>query len=181
MPDFSGYPSSLTGAGTTQYHLGVIPVNNLTNYQELKDTVVGYGAGTGDTVTVSFNSTAKYPTDLNIGGPSRASSVTGTGAAVGSSTVRDIELAIANFVAAGLALTTETFAFTAQQKAVADDFAVLSFMNIQSKIEKVTYEMNRLASDLNRIDTNTAGGAVTTPPGRYPSSWNRFTNTAGGI
>lgn len=171
------YPSSAVG-GTSQ---GGYVVSNLTSYQELKDITVGYGSGTGDTTIVQFNSTAKYPTDSNIGGPQRATAANGTGAAVGSSTIRDIELALINFAAAGFAFTSETFGMSAQQRAVSDDFAVLSFMNLQSKIEKATFELNRLVSDLNRIDQNTAGGAVTTPAGRYPSSQNRFTNTAGGI
>lgn len=170
------YPSSAVG-GTSQ---GGYVVSNLTSYQELKDITVGYGSGTGDTTLVQFNSQAKYPTDSNIGGPIRATA-SATGAAVGSSTIRDLELALINFAAAGTALTTESLAMSTQQLAVSDDFGVLSFMNLQSKIEKATYEMSRLASDLARVRANTAGGAVTTPASRYPSSQNRFTNTAGGI
>lgn len=161
------YPSSAVG-GTSQ---GGYVVSNLTSYQELKDITIGYGAGANDTTTVTFNSQAKYPTDVNFGGPWRTSA---TGPAIGSSSVRDVELALINFAAAGMAITAETTFMSSQQLAVSDDFAVNSIMNIQSKIEKVTYEMSRLAGDLARIRANTAGGAVTTPASRYPSSQNRF-------
>ena len=161
------YPSSFTN-GTSA---GAISVSNLTNFQELKDITIG------NNEALDYLSGANYPTDANIGNVWRGQN----NAALGSSTVRDIELALINFAAAGYALTTETFNMSAQQLAVSDDFAVNSFMNLQSKIEKATYEMNRLASDLIKIRANTAGGGVTTPPGRYPSSWNRYTNSAGGI
>jgi hypothetical protein len=154
------YPSSAVG-GTSQ---GGYTVSNLTSYQELKDIVIG------NTVTLDYLSTANYPTDANIGNHWR----TATGVAIGSSSVRDVELSLINFAAAGMALTAETTLMSSQQLAVSDDFAVNSFMNIQSKIEKVTYEMSRLAADLAKIRANTAGGAVTTPVSRYPSSQNRF-------
>jgi hypothetical protein len=45
-------------------------------------------------------------------------------------------------------------------------------------MEKVAFELNRLIADATLVN---AGTAVTTALGRYPSGWNRFTNTAGGI
>ena len=168
------YPSSATG-GTSR---GGFDVNNITNYQELKDTVVGYGSGTGDTTLAQFNSAAKYPTDVNIGGPNRSTMPGATGAAVGSSSIRDLELAIANFVAAGVAFTAESFGMSAVELKQAPGFSVLSFENVQRKLEMVTFELNRLAADMVRVNAGTAGGFGAT--GRYPSSWNRTNNVAGG-
>lgn len=170
------YPSSATG-GT--YFTNPRVVSNLTSYQELKDHTIGAGSGANDVTSPTYVSQAKYPTDTNIGGPWRASS--GTGAALGSSSVRDLELALVNLAAAGMAVTAETTSMTANELLVSPNFSTLTFNNVQSKLEKVTYELQRLAEDLAKINANTAGGAVTTPPGRYPSSWNRYTNSAGGI
>jgi hypothetical protein len=55
---------------------------------------------------------------------------------------------------------------------------------LTSKVQKVTYEMNRALGDLNIINLpgsyGYAGGA-TTAISRYPSSQNRYSQTAGGI
>ena len=161
------YPSNFINGAAP----GVQSVSNLTNFQELKDITVG------NNESLDYLSAANYPTDANIGGPWR----TAQGYGIGSSSIRDLELALINFAAAGLALTTETFSMTSTEKLVAPNFSALSFMNLQSKIEKATFELERLSEDLAKINANTAGGAVTTPPGRYPSSKNRFTNTEGGI
>lgn len=171
------YPSSFTSGSSA----GAISVSNLTNFQELKDITVGFGAGTGDTTVASYNSRAKYPTDVVIGGPTRTNSISQIGAALGSSSVTDLTLAFSNFVTAKDAVLTELNNMTATELLVSPNLATLTFNNIQSKIEKVTFEVNRLADDLLRVDAGTAGGALKTPVGRYPSSRNRFTNTDGGI
>ena len=75
-PNLAGVGFSRSGILTTN-HPGSNYINNLTSYQELKDTVVGIGysfngvgvltandlAGAG----TSFFSAAKYPTDVNVG------------------------------------------------------------------------------------------------------------------
>jgi hypothetical protein len=45
-------------------------------------------------------------------------------------------------------------------------------------MEKMSYEFTKLIADVTLVN---AGTAVTTLPGRYPSGWNRYTNTAGGL
>ena len=66
------YPSSLykgvaRSANGTTNDPGSYLWNNLTTYQELKDTVIGYGSGPNDSTTVTYNSAAKYPTDVRFG------------------------------------------------------------------------------------------------------------------
>jgi hypothetical protein len=170
------YPSSAVG-GTSQ---GGYSINNLTSYQELKDITIGYGAGVNDTTTATFNSQAKYPTDVNFGGPWRTSA---TGPAIGSSSNQDLQLAMVNLAAAGLALTTAIYTtMSSQEQLIGPNYSVLSFNNLQSKLEKVTYEMNRLASDLSSLGNEASTANLQNTSGRrYPSSFNRFTNTAGGI
>ena len=80
------YPSSLykgtaRSANGTTNDPGSYLFNNLTTYQELKDTVIGYGSGPNDSTTVTYNSAAKYPTDVRFG-------VTG----LGTSTYEDFDL-----------------------------------------------------------------------------------------
>jgi hypothetical protein len=67
---------------------------------------------------------------------------------------------------------------TATEKEIVVNFSGISYNNIQSKMEKIAFELNRLIADATLVN---AGLAVTTALGRYPSGWNRFTNTAGGI
>jgi len=166
------YPSSLykgtarSSNGTTN-DPGSYLWNNLTTYQELKDTVIGYGSGPNDTTTVTYNSAAKYPTDVKFG-------VTG----VGTSTYTDFGLAQTNLSSLITNYTTAVSAISDTEKAIAVAFSGISYNNLQSKMEKMAYEFNRLIADVTLVN---AGTAVTTTVSRYPSSWNRYTNTAGGL
>ena len=169
------YPSSLykgvapSSLGTNV--AGSIAIDNVANYQELKNTVTGYGAGSGagggNTTVIVFNSAAKYATDNIIG-------TTG----LGTSTYIDFDTAQTNMSSAISAYTAAVSGITANQKNIAVAYSGISYNNLQSKLEKVTFELNRLASDITLV---TAGTAVTTDVSRYPSSRNRYTNTAGGI
>jgi hypothetical protein len=168
------YPSSLykgvaRSANGTTNDPGSYLWNNLTTYQELKDTVIGYGSGPNDTTTVTFNSAAKYPTDVKFG-------VTG----MGTSTFEDFDLAQANLTTLISSYATAVTSMTATEKEIAVAFSGISYNNLQSKMEKMAYEFNKLIADVALVNAGTAGGA-TTALGRYPSSRNRYTNTAGGL
>ena len=167
------YPSSLykgvaRSANGTTNDPGSYLFNNLTTYQELKDTVIGYGSGPNDSTTVTYNSAAKYPTDVRFG-------VTG----LGTSTYADFDLVQANLTTLISAYTTAVTSITATEKSIAVALSGNSFNNLQSKMEKMTYEFNRLIADITVVNAGTA--LTTTTVSRYPSSQNRFTNTAGGI
>ena len=166
------YPSSLykgvaRSANGTTNDPGSYLWNNLTTYQELKDTVIGYGSGPNDSTTVTYNSAAKYPTDVKFG-------VTG----LGTSTYEDFDLVQARLTTLISAYTTAVTSITATEKEIAVALSGISYNNLQSKMEKMTYEFNRLISDVTLVN---AGTAFTSTVSRYPSSQNRFTNTAGGI
>ena len=166
------YPSSLykgvaRSANGTTNDPGSYLLNNLTTYQELKDTVIGYGSGPNDTTTVTFNSAAKYPTDVKFG-------VTG----MGTSTFEDFDLVQSRLSALISAYGTAVTSMTATEKEIAVSLSGISYNNLQSKMEKMTFEFSKLIADVTLVN---AGTAVTTLPGRYPSGWNRYTNTAGGL
>jgi hypothetical protein len=170
------YPSSLY-KGVSPSSLGTnvagsIAIDNVANYQELKNTVTGFGpgsgAGGGNTTVIVFNSAAKYATDNIIG-------TTG----LGTSTYIDFDTAQTNMSSAISAYTTAVTSITAVEKSIAVAYSGITYNNLQSKLEKVTYELNRLAADITLVS---AGTAVSTDfISRYPSSRNRYTNTAGGI
>jgi len=166
------YPSSLykgvaRSANGTTNDPGSYLWNNLTTYQELKDTVIGYGSGPNDSTTVTYNSAAKYPTDVRFG-------VTG----LGTSTYEDFDLVQARLTTLISAYTAAVSSITATEKEIAVALSGISYNNLQSKMEKMTYEFNRLINDVTLVN---AGTAFTSTVSRYPSSQNRFTNTAGGI
>lgn len=166
------YPSSLykgtaRSANGTTNDPGSYLWNNLTTYQELKDTVIGYGSGPNDTSTVTYNSAAKYPTDVKFG-------VTG----IATSTYTDFGLAQTNLSTLITNYTTAVSAITDTEKNIAVAFSGISYNNLQSKMEKMAYEFNRLINDVSMVN---AGTAVTTTVSRYPSSQNRYTNTSGGM
>jgi hypothetical protein len=165
------YPSSLykgtaRSANGTTNDPGSYLWNNLTTYQELKDTTIGYGTGPNDSETATFNSAAKYPTDVKFGVP-----------AIGSSTFEDFDLIQSNISGLISSYSSAVSSITALEKAQAVALSGISYNNLQSKMEKVAFELNRLISDVTLVN---AGSAVTTALGRYPSGWNRFTNSAGG-
>ena len=166
------YPSSLykgtaRSANGTTNDPGSYLWNNLTTYQELKDTTIGNGSGPNDTTTVLFNSAAKYPTDVTFGGT-----------AIGTSSYEDFDLIQANLSTLITSYGTAVSGISATEKEIAVNFSGISYNNLQSKMEKVAFELNRLVADVALVN---AGNAVTTALGRYPSGWNRYTNTAGGI
>ncbi len=168
------YPSSLykgvaRSANGTTNDPGSYLWNNLTTYQELKDTVIGYGSGPNDSTTVTYNSAAKYPTDVRFG-------VTG----LGTSTFEDFDLVQANLTSLIANYATAVTSITATEREIAVAFSGISYNNLQSKMEKISYEFARLIADVTLVNAGTAGGA-TTALGRYPSSRNRYTNTAGGL
>ena len=167
------YPSSLykgvaRSANGTTNDPGSYLFNNLTTYQELKDTVIGYGSGPNDSTTVLYNSAAKYPTDITFG-------VTG----LGTSTFTDFGLAQANLSTLISAYTTAVTSITATERSIAVALSGISYNNLQSKMEKMAFEFNKLIADVTVVNAGTA--LTTTTVSRYPSSQNRFTNTAGGI
>jgi len=168
------YPSSLykgtaRSANGTTNDPGSYLWNNLTTYQELKDTTIGFGSGPNDTTTVTFNSAAKYPTDVKFGVP-----------AIGSSTYEDFDLIQSTLSTLITNYGTAVTGITATEKEIAANFSGISYNNLQSKMEKIAFELNRLIADVTLVNAGTSGGAAT-DVGRYPSGWNRFTNTAGGI
>lgn len=183
------YPSSAT-AGTSA---GAISVSNLTSYQELKDITVGYGTGTGDTTAAVYNSAGKYPTDVTIGGPSRANNPQGSGAAVGSSAFADL-ITIAINAQNTLRSVVQGFSVSSAAANPQQQMSLAlqgnTYHNLQSKLEKVNRELNILANDLGMVigdpsyranirGTGFANGgvAITTAVGRYPSSWNRYSTS----
>ena len=169
------YPSSLykgnarSGNGTTN-DPGSYLWNNLTTYQELKDTVIGFGSGPNDSTTVTFNSAAKYPTDVRFGTTILSNP---------TDVIADFDTLLQNFQTAGIAYTTAVLNMTALEKTVAASFSGYAYNRLMRRIQYSTFEMNRLASDITLVNAGTAGGA-TTAVSRYPSSQNRFTRTAGG-
>jgi hypothetical protein len=167
------YPSSLykgvaRSANGTTNDPGSYLFNNLTTYQELKDTVIGYGSGPNDSTTVLYNSAAKYPTDITFG-------VTG----MGTSTFTDFGLAQTNLSTLISAYTAAVTSITATERSIAVALSGISYNNLQSKMEKMAFEFNKLIADVTVVNAGTA--LTTTTVSRYPSSQNRFTNTAGGI
>ena len=166
------YPSSLykgvaRSANGTTNDPGSYIVNNLTSYQELKDTVIGFGSGPNDTTTVTFNSAAKYPTDVKFG-------TTG----LGTSTYTDFDLVQTNLTTLIAAYATAVTSITATQKNIAVALSGISYNNLQSKMEKMSLEFYKLINDVTLVS---AGTAISTTVSRYPSSQNRYTNTTGGL
>ena len=152
-------PSSL-GSNVT----GSMTVSNVARYQELKDITIAPGSGTNDTTTLAFNSAGKYPTDTNFG----SEIVTNR-----TRTKDDFDDAVTN-------LTTVLGACSDAEKKIAPSFTGNSYFNLQSKIEKVTFELNRMVADLTGLGAESSTSNLQSTA-RYPSSLNRFTNTAGGI
>ena len=156
-------PSSL-GSNVT----GSTTVSNITRYLELADIVNG-----ASDVSLAFNSAAKYPTDTNIG----------------TEIITNRTQTIANFATAVASLTTVLGAYTtayntldANEIKIAPSFTGNSYFNLQSKLEKVTFELNRMNDDITSLGAEGATASLKSTTNRhYPSSFNRFTNTAGGI
>ena len=155
-------PSSL-GSNVT----GSVTVSNITNYQELADIVNGNG------VSLDFNSAANYPTDSNIG----TEIITNR-----TRTITDFATAVSNLTTVLSDYTSAIATCSADEQKIAASFVGLSYFNLQSKLEKVTFELNRMNADINSLGAEGATDNLKSVANRrYPSSFNRFTNTAGGI
>jgi hypothetical protein len=156
-------PSSL-GSNVT----GSTTVSNITRYQELADIVNG-----ASDVSLAFNSAAKYPTDTNIG----TEIITNR-----TRTVTDFATAVTNLSTVLSAYTTAIGTCDANETKIAPSFTGLSYFNLQSKMEKITFELNRMVDDISSLGAEGATASLKEVANRhYPSSFNRFTNTAGGI
>jgi len=166
------YPSSLykadrpstLGSNVT----GSITRNNLTTYQELVDIVNGAGD-----VSIAYNSAAKYPTDTNIG----TEVITNR-----TRTITDFATAVSNLSTVLSAYTTAIASCDSNETKIAASFTGNTYFNLQSKFEKITFELNRMNADITLLGAEAATDSLKSVSARkYPSSFNRFTNTAGGI
>jgi hypothetical protein len=166
------YPSSLykadrpstLGSNVT----GSITRSNITNYQELVDIVNGAGD-----VSIAYSSAAKYPTDTNIG----TEVITNR-----TRTITDFATAVSNLSTVLSAYTTAIASCDSNETKIAASFAGNSYFNLQSKFEKITFELNRMNADITLLGAEAATDSLKSVSARkYPSSFNRFTNTAGGI
>lgn len=156
-------PSSL-GSNVT----GSISRSNITTYQELADIVNG-----ASDVSIAFNSAAKYPTDTNIG----TEVITNR-----TRTITDFATAVSNLSTVLGDYTTAIGTCSADETKIAPSFTGNSYFNLQSKLEKITFELNRMNADINSLGAEGATDSLKSVSARrYPSSFNRFTNTAGGI
>jgi hypothetical protein len=156
-------PSSL-GSNVT----GSITRSNLTTYQELADIVNG-----ALDVSIAFNSAAKYPTDTNIG----TEVITNR-----TRTINDFATAVSNLSTVLSDYTTAIATCDANETKIAPSFTGNSYFNLQSKLEKITFELNRMNADITALGGEASTDSLKSVSARkYPSSFNRFTNTAGGI
>lgn len=177
-PNLSGVGVSRSGILTTN-HPGSNFMNNLTTYQELKDTVVGIGYSYGASGVLGPNdfagagtslfSAARYPTDVRVG----TTILTGL-----TDPLADLTTAVTSFAVAGVAYTTAIAGMGASTRMIAASFTGLSLNNLVRKVQYVNWELSRMASDLSLVRS---GVGFTFAVGRYPSSLNRWTNTSGGI
>ena len=156
-------PSSL-GSNVT----GSVTRSNISNYQELVDIVNG-----ASDVSIAYNSAAKYPTDTNIG----TEVITNR-----TRTITDFASAVSNISTVLSAYTTAIGTCSADEQKIAPSFTGNSYFNLQSKLEKITFELNRMNADINSLGAESATASLKEVANRhYPSSFNRFTNTAGGF
>ena len=156
-------PSSL-GSNIT----GSTTVSNITRYQELADIVNG-----ASDVSIAFNSAAKYPTDTNIG----TEVITNR-----TRTLNDFATAVSNLSTVLSDYTSAIATCSSDEQKIAPSFTGNTYFNLQSKLEKITFELNRMNADINSLGAEGATDSLKSVSARkYPSSFNRFTNTAGGI
>lgn len=166
-------PSTVTDPNVN----GSLVFNNLdsgTNpsYQELQDTVNEYS--TGNAIN---NSAAKYPTDMKVGTQILSGSDQ-------SSEYQDIIDAVTNARAVlNTFLSNTTQIDTNVLKNQFGAYIGQRVNKLQLDLEKLAYRVNQLNDDIDLLDDglqNQAGTAFTVA-GRYPSSKNRYSNTAGGL
>ena len=78
--------------------------------------------------------------------------------------------------------TTAIATCSANEQKIAPSFTGNTYFNLQSKMEKIIVELNRMNDDINSLGAEGATDSLKSVSARkYPSSFNRFTNTAGGI
>jgi len=122
-------PSSL-GSNVT----GSTTVSNITKYLELVDITNG-----ASDVSLAFNSAAKYPTDTNIG----TEIITNR-----TRTVNDFATAVSNLTTVLGNYTTAIASCDSNETKIAPSFTGNSYFNLQSKLEKITFELQRMNDDL---------------------------------
>lgn len=127
---------------------------------------------------ITLNSQAKYYTDTNVG----IERIGVLGSSYNTDFLADFK-ALLRLIDADVTTiqTSISSASTEGLKWMASAYGI-SIFNLQSKMEKVAYELNRLRADIDRM--NTVGFSATFPgmglTSRYPSGYNRLTNSAGG-
>ena len=160
---YKGVAPSTLGSNVT----GSTTVSNITRYQELVDIV------NSNAVSLVYNSAAKYPTDANIGTEIIANR---------TRTIVDFASAVSNLSTVLSDYTTAYNTLDTNEQKIAPSFTGNSYFNLQSKLEKITFELNRMNADINSLGAEGATDSLKSVSARrYPSSFNRFTNTAGGI
>lgn len=160
---YKGVSPSTLGSNVT----GSVTISNVSNYQELNDIV------NGNNVSLDFNSAANYPTDSNIGTEIIANR---------TRTLVDFASIVSNLTTVLGNYTTAIATCSSDEQKIAASFVGLTYNNLQSKMEKITFELNRMNADINALGAEGATDSLKEVANRhYPSSFNRFTNTAGGI
>ena len=161
---YKGVAPSTLGSNVT----GSTTVSNITNYQELLDITNGAGD-----VSLAFNSAAKYPTDSNIG----TEIITNR-----SRTLNDFATAVSNLTTVLGNYTTAIATCDSNEQKIAPSLTGYYYVYLQSKMEKLTRELNAMNATINTLGAEGATDNLKSVANRrYPSSFNRFTNTAGGI
>jgi hypothetical protein len=166
------YPSSLykgvaRSANGTTNDPGSYLFNNLTTYQELKDTVIGYGSGPNDSTTVLYNSAAKYPTDVNVGVENISTQ---------THFVNDFASMLNTLEYEILAIQTSMASMTGIGASFVAASNSLSIRNLKSKADKYVFELKRLRGDIDRMNTTGFPGNDIVGMGLtsvYPSGRNR--------
>ena len=129
---YKGVAPSTLGSNVT----GSTTVSNITRYQELVDIV------NSNAVSLVYNSAAKYPTDANIGTEiiiNRTQSLVDF-----ASAVTNLSTVLSNY-------TTAYNTLDASEQKIAPSFTGNSYFNLQSKLEKITFELNRMNADINSL------------------------------
>jgi branched-subunit amino acid permease len=152
--------SARSGVATTN-DPGSYYFSNTVSYQEFKNQVVGLGISTGQqyfqaldandlaNAGTTYNSAAKYPTDLRAG----TAPLGVIASSYSTDSFGDFTTVLANLSTTISAYTTAVSGMTATEKAVSAAFMKLTYANLTSKCQKVTFEMNRVIGDLNIVNS----------------------------
>ena len=161
---YKGVAPSTLGSNVT----GSTTVSNISNYQELLDITNG-----ASDVSLAFNSAAKYTTDSNIG----TEIITNR-----SQTLSDFASAVSRLTTVLGNYTTAIGNCDANEQKIAPSLTGYYYVYIQYKMEKLTRELNAMNANITSLAAEGATDNLKSVANRrYPSSFNRFTNTAGGI